>query len=290
MVESHKKSIRHAYRSIVEKLKKSNIPSPELDARLLLSHCLNLPIEKLILNFDNIFPQGSYTRLSELVSKRVLNEPMAYILGKKDFWKHEFLIEKDILIPRPDTEILIEAVLKTHNQTDSQIDILDLGTGSGCILLSLLHEFKNAQGIGVDLNEAAIKLAQKNAVKLNVENRSSFILSNWDEAIPSNKKFDIIVSNPPYISQDEYETLESNVKDYESQRALLAQKEGLEHYIFFAENIKKRLKTNGLLAIEIGFGQENAIKEHFQIKGWKNILSTKDLNNIPRCLIFTIDQ
>lgn len=268
------------------KLKNQGIQTFALDSQLLLSRVLNLnDIGDLLLKLDVKISPIHYNKYTILLNRRLKHEPIAYIVGSKNFWNQKYIVDKNVLIPRPETELIIEVILKRFSPTiDYKFNILDLGTGSGCIILSLLSELKFSIGIGVDHSQKALHIAQLNAIKLQMNKRVKFLVSNWFDSLDTNYKFDIIISNPPYIHTDEWLYLDKSVKDFEPKNALTDNKDGLENYRIIAKDFIQFLKRNGILILEIGYNQKNKIKQIFQIKDYK-IQFLKDLQNITRIAI-----
>jgi len=222
--------------------------------------------------------------------RRAKHEPISYITGSKEFWSLPFEVDKHTLIPRPSTESLVEASLSLFGK-DSELSILDLGTGSGCLLLSLLHEYPNARGTGVDINEGAIEVAIRNSKKLGLQQRANFFPSDWLENIPKSS-FHLVVANPPYIRKDDLDSLHPSVKDWEPATALLGGKDGLECYRLIAIGLAKNvqlpiMKVGGYLLLEIGKGQEDEVEQIMSSKTSLRLVKThNDLDGIKRCLIF----
>ena len=216
-------------------------------------------------------------QLNIFIQRRLAGEPIAKIIGKKGFWKDDFIVSKDVLDPRPDSETLIEAVLEKFPDKNAPLRILDLGTGSGCLLLSLLGEYKNATGIGIDISDKALAIANQN--KRN--KKANFIQRDMRQNLSDLGKFDMMISNPPYIPTDEIQTLERDVKDYDPLLALDGGKDGLELYRALA---KQHLAPH--LFIEIGKDQEQQIIPLFESEGWQFVQYWKDLGKITRVLQF----
>ena len=216
------------------------------------------------------------------IARRCRREPVSKILGFRDFWKHRFIVTKDVLDPRPDTELLVETAL---NETigNPPKRILNLGTGSGCILLSLLFEFPSAQGIGSDLSDAALDIAAQNADVLNLGGRVEFISSDWFSAL--DETFSLVVSNPPYISTTENVTLAPEVIDWDPKAALFAGMDGLQAYRKIADGLSAVLEPDGTALFEIGFGQAASVRAIFEDAGFRRISSRFDLGGIERCVI-----
>lgn len=209
------------------------------------------------------------------IARRATHEPVSHILGKRAFWNHEFLVTSDVLDPRPDTETLVEKALEVPFER-----VLDLGTGSGCILISLLSERTGASGIGVDISENALRAAQTNANEIGVSDRAEFQLSDWFSNVVGT--FDMIVSNPPYIDAKAYETLDATVKDFEPKIALTPGGDGLAPYRSLAKHGRDFLIDKGWLMVEIGFDQETSVPSIFKEDGWNQVEVVHDLNDRPR--------
>ena len=216
-------------------------------------------------------------QLNSFISRRLAGEPVAKIIGKKGFWKDDFFVSKDVLDPRPDSETLIEAVLEKFPDKNQTLRILDLGTGSGCLLLSLLGEYKDATGVGIDISEKALAIAKQNKGNKAAE----FIRRDMRQDLSDLGQFDIMISNPPYIPTAEIQTLERDVKDYDPLLALDGGADGLDFYRALA---KQHLAP--ALFIEIGKDQEQQIIPLFEQQGWQFVQSWKDLGGITRVLEF----
>ena len=263
------------------KLKQSNIISHQLDSEILLSKVLNKTRENLLINLEQNIDMKNVKKFKRLIYRRSLNEPMAYILKKKEFWSRTFEINNHTLIPRPETELMVEKLVYIYKQ--KKINILDIGTGSGCILISLLSELKQSNCIGIDISKKTIKIAIKNSKKNNQKNNIKFLnrsLSNF-----YHKKFDLIVSNPPYIRTRDIKNLDNSIKYYEPKIALDGGNDGLDVIKKVIYKSKEILKVNGLLALEIGNGQLRKVstlllKNLYRIE--HNII---DYKNNTRCLI-----
>jgi release factor glutamine methyltransferase len=231
-----------------------------------------------LFQLDHEISEDSYVFFKTLLEKRLKFQPISQIIGQRYFWKSKFLVTSDVLDPRPDTETLIEHTLSLGKFNR----ILDLGTGSGCILLSLLNEYKEAIGIGIDISKKALNVAKKNADLLNLKHRASFKLGNWCENIEG--KFDLIVSNPPYISEYEMTNLSKDVLNWEPRIALTPEGDGLEAYKYILNGAKKLLKPNGKLILEIGYNQRDDVSNLLKSNNYKNITFIKDINNKDRII------
>ncbi len=273
-------------------LKNKNIDTFDIDAKILLSFVSNIKHYEFISNPNKTISNKIYKKYINLIKQRAKNKPIALIIGKKEFYGLDFKVSKGTLIPRPDTETLIDAIKKEIPSTTKKLNILDMGTGSGCLLLTLLNEYKNAKGIGIDINKRAIKTARENLKNLKLENKGNILKQSWYKKSPQklikNNKFDIIISNPPYISKDEIKNLDPDVKNYEPHLALFSNNNGLGDYNQIAKTIKhwNILKNNGLIFLEIGKSQENDVKKIFEASGFKFLNQYKDLNGIIRVICF----
>jgi release factor glutamine methyltransferase len=266
-------------------LKRSpSIYSASLDAKLILKHILNLDkTEDLVLKGDAVVGDSAIKKFSEYTRERLGGKPVSKIVHKKFFWKDEFFVNEDVLDPRPETEILIEAVIGDHRSSD-RLKILDLGTGSGCIIISLLREFQNADGVAVDISEKSLMVAMNNATRAGFMPRIKFLRNNWNDGLE--EKFDIIVSNPPYIETEKIKLLNKEIKMYEPLTALDGMEDGLYHYRYLAGNIEKNCKITTRIYLEIGFGQLEAVKNIFESKGFCPIDTKNDLSGIARVVVF----
>ena len=248
-------------------LKKKKISSFILDAEILLSKTLNKTRENILINLDQKIITKNILAYKEYLQRRSNNEPIAYILGEKEFWSKKFYVDKGTLIPRPETELLVDKILKIYR--DKKISILDIGTGSGCIIISLLSSLKNSKGIGIDISKNAILTAEKNALKYKLSKRVKFINKSFNNIF--SKKFDLIVSNPPYIDSKDIRNLSDDIKRYEPRLALDGGNDGLDLIKKVIYKSKSILKTRGMLALEIGNEQIKKVSKilignNFRIK------------------------
>jgi release factor glutamine methyltransferase len=260
---------------LIKSLIDANISSPRLEADIILRHCApNYPI----------FTDEEYRKTKEFLARRISHEPIDKIIGIKGFYKHDFIVSKDVLSPRPDTETLVESALELVNKND-KFNIIDLGTGSGCILLSILKECVNATGIGIDISSKALDIAIQNAQKLEVTKRVSFYNKSWLELDKSFGLFDIIVSNPPYIPKNEIDDLDIEVKEYDPRGALTDENDGLDCYRQIANIAPLILKDEGYLLLEVGYNQSEDVCNIFSRNNFKIHKIVPDLSGINRCII-----
>ena len=263
------------------KLKQSNIISHQLDSEILLSKVLNKTRENLLINLEQNIDRKNVKKFENLIRRRSLNEPIAYILKKKEFWSRNFEINNNTLIPRPETELMVEKLVYIYKQ--KKINILDIGTGSGCILISLLSELKQSNCIGIDISKKALKIAIKNSKKNNQKNNIKFLnrsLSNF-----YHKKFDLIVSNPPYIRTRDIKNLDRSIKYYEPKIALDGGNDGLDVIKKVIYKSKEILKIDGTLALEIGNGQFKKVSKILTDNKFRIKRAIKDYKNNIRCVI-----
>lgn len=246
------------------------------EARILLEFVLKNQEE--FLNTNHNISNNDFIIFQRLIKKRLKFQPISQIIGERYFWKNKFFINSDVLDPRPDTETLIEHTLSFG----SFFNILDLGTGSGCIILSLLDEYNAAMGIGVDKSKKALNVAQKNAELLNLNDRVKFQLGNWCDGLDN--KFDLIVSNPPYISEKEILGLSNDVINWEPRIALTPEGDGLGAYKNIINGVKNILIPNGRIIFEIGHAQGNEVSNLLKSNNFKEINIVKDINNKDRVI------
>jgi len=266
-----------------KELKQKKIESSRLDSEILLSKTLNKKREEILINLDQEICQKHRLEYKELIRRRSHNEPIAYILKEKEFWSKLFFVNSDTLIPRPETELMVEKLIKIFKE--KKISILDIGTGSGCILISLLSELKNSKGVGIDISKKALTIAKQNAEKHRILNSIKFLNKSLESEF--NQKFDLIVSNPPYIKSSEIKNLKEDIKRYEPRIALDGGNDGLDlikKVIYKTEYI---LKVKGMLALEIGNEQFKKVSTILIKKNFKIEQIIKDYKDNIRCIIST---
>ena len=269
-----------------QELKRSNNLNSRLDSEILVSHLINIPRESIYSKLKENLPSNKTEELQNLVSRRVKKEPIAYILNNKEFWSTNFYVDRSVLIPRPETEVLIDLILSQINNKNNYFNILDIGTGSGCILVSLLKELTKAKGIGVDKSSKAIAVAKKNSTSQHVDSRSSFKNINL-ENIKFDKKFDLIVSNPPYLPDVSLKNLNLDIKLYEPKIALQGGVQGVDFLYKIIVLASKILKIKGLLALEIGDNQFHILAKYLKENRFKILDKYTLINKQVRCLLAT---
>ena len=267
-----------------KELKKRNIKTAMLDTELLMSKAINKDREFIILNLKNEIDEKDYQYFQKMINERSKGKPIAYLTNKKFFWKYEFDIVENVLIPRPDTEILVEQVLNIY-KNKNKINFLDIGTGSGCILLSILKERKDFFATGIDISDDAIKICKINAYKLGVKNRVKLFKSDIDNF--SNGKYDLIISNPPYIKNLDLKYLEKDVIDFEPKLALNGGLEGITEIKKVINKSAKLIKKNGKLILEIAFNQKEKVRQLLINNGFYVNMVIKDLAKNDRCIVST---
>ena len=269
-----------------QELKRNNNLNSRLDSEILVSHLINVPREIIHSKLKENLPSNKTEELQKLVNRRAKKEPIAYILNNKEFWSTNFYVDRSVLIPRPETEVLIDLILSHINYKNNYFSILDIGTGSGCILISLLKELIKAKGIGIDKSSKAIAIANKNSISQQVNNRVVFKNLNLEE-IKFDKKFDIIVSNPPYLPDVSLKNLNLDIKLYEPKIALQGGVQGLDFLYKIINLASKILKINGLLALEIGDNQFHILAKYLNNNRFKILDKYTLINKQVRCLLAT---
>ncbi|MDD4616431.1 MAG: peptide chain release factor N(5)-glutamine methyltransferase [Alphaproteobacteria bacterium] len=318
-------------RSAIQKLRNSGVENPQLDARLLIGDALNLDRAEMLSQAQRALSVEEIAAAEMLLARRVAGEPVARIMGHREFWGLDFGLNEATLEPRPDTETLVEVVLKILNRPDAiqgsatpgqgrgnaakalvegqnpllrtpplpnpphegegilplysppPLRILDLGTGTGCVLLALLHELPEATGLGIDAGPRAIDQAAINAAALNLNSRAKFRTGNWVKGVK--EKFDVIVSNPPYIASSEIPGLMREVREFDPLLALDGGEDGLDAYRALIPHVADLLSPKGLVAFEVGQGQATSVAALFHESGFKQVSVHKDLAGINRCVV-----
>ena len=262
-------------------LKEKKIPSHILDSEILLSKTLNKPREEILVNLDKNINEKKILLFREYLKRRSKNEPIAYILEEKEFWSKKFEVSKDTLIPRPETELLVDKLLKIYR--GKKISILDIGTGTGCIIISLISELNKSIGTGIDTSKKAILIAKNNANKYNLSNRIKFLNKSFENLF--DKRYDLIVSNPPYIESKDIKNLIDDIKKFEPRMALDGGNDGLDLIKKVIYKSKYILKVNGLLALEIGNKQIKKVSNILIDNKFRIKEVIKDYKNNIRCVI-----
>ena len=266
------------------KLKKNNIKSARLDSEILMSSAIQKDRKFVILNPNQNLKRNSFNYFKTLVNKRSQGKPIAYLIGKKEFWKYEFKVNDHVLVPRPDTELIVENVLGFF-KNKNKLKVLDIGTGSGCILLSIISEKKDFRGVGIDISKKSLDICKKNTLKLGLGNKIKFFKSDVDNF--NYGKYDLIVSNPPYINTLKLKYLEKDVVKFEPREALDGGLDGLSEIRKVIQKSSELIKKNGKFILEIGFDQKNKVKKILKDKGFFINKVIKDLAKNDRCIIST---
>jgi len=275
--------LEHTIRQASKTLKKNNIDSHQLDAEVILSNIMGVTREFLIANSDFDIAKNVMQQYLLAIERRIKNEPVAYIIGKKEFWSRDFIVNHNTLVPRPETELLIYKLINLYK--NKKINILDIGTGSGCILLTLLKELKLAKGTGIDILPKAIATAISNAKKMKLLSHSKFKVADLENF--NSTKYDLIVSNPPYILFKDLKNLSKDIRNFEPLVALNGGNDGLDIIKKVIYKSDCLLKKGGTLAIEIGNNQYSKVTDLLQYNSYREISKEFDYNNNVRCIITT---
>jgi len=265
-------------------LKSKFIPNPVLDAEILMAKTINKDRNYILLNSNNLINKNDLNNFYNLIEQRSLGNPVAYLTKKKSFWNSEFFITKDTLIPRPDTELIVENILRLTKQK-SKFNVLDIGVGSGCIIISILKERENFRGTGIDLSKKCLIISKKNAIAHKVSSRLKLIKSDVDKF--NLGKYDLIVSNPPYIKTCKLKYLERDVAEFEPRLALDGGLDGLSEIRKVIKKSSELIKKSGKLILEIGFDQKNKVINLLKKEGFYIDSTQKDLANNDRCIVST---
>ncbi|MBM3545061.1 MAG: peptide chain release factor N(5)-glutamine methyltransferase [Alphaproteobacteria bacterium] len=281
--------MRHAYVAAVRRLRDAGVATPELDARLLLAHSGELSREDFMAQPDRELAPETAARFAAAILRRAGGEPVSRITGMREFYGREFRLDRHTLDPRPDTETLIEAALDFIARKawhDAPLRLLDLGTGTGCILLTLLAELPNACGVGADISDGTLAVAKANARRLGLESRATFMTGDWFDGMTGT--FDLILTNPPYVASNEIAGLAREVKDHDPRRALDGGADGLDSYRRIAAKAAAFLAPGGAVILEIGAGQADAVRDLFRTgsAGLDEPALRHDLSGRPRVVLF----
>jgi release factor glutamine methyltransferase len=265
-------------------LKSKSIPNPLLDAEILMAKTINKDRNYILLNSSNLINKNDLKNFYKLIEQRSLGNPVAYLTKKKFFWNSEFYVTNDALIPRPDTEIIIENILSLTKQKN-KINMLDIGVGSGCIILTILKERENFHGTGIDISKKCLNISRINAINLKVSSRLKLFKSNVDKF--NFGKYDLIVSNPPYIKTKKLTYLERDVAEFEPIQALDGGLDGLSEIRKVVKKSSELIKKNGKFILEIGFDQKNEVINLLKKEGFYINSTQKDLAKNDRCIVST---
>ena len=280
-------TLREALARTSAQLSDAGIASAALDARLLIQQVMQVSHEWVVANDATELSATHIAQLQALAARRATHEPMAHLLGTRAFWKQPFMVSPDTLIPRPDSETVIEALLKYRPDTNAPLNILELGLGTGCLLFSALGEYPNARGVGVDISEAALQIAMKNCQALSLNNRVKFFHGSWCEPLPEAMRFDVVISNPPYIPSANIAQLAREVKDFEPTLALDGGDDGLKAYRALLECLPKHLEPASVVVLEVGDGQARDISTLAETQGFTHIGNMHDLGAIARVVVLS---
>ncbi|MBP9792211.1 MAG: peptide chain release factor N(5)-glutamine methyltransferase [Rickettsiales bacterium] len=258
-----------------------------LEAKILLQHLLNISYEEILQKDNQIILDKDIRNLEQLIQRRLAKEPIAYITGSKEFYSLDFSVTKNTLIPRPDSETLIDAVLSEYDKNFNG-RIIDLGTGSGCLIITLLKHLQNAHGVAIDISDKALAVAKQNSNKHDVSDRLELLNTSWNN-LKLDTKYDILISNPPYIETNDINILEDDVKNFEPITALNGGTDGMSCYKEIFDLSRKTLKHQSKIFIEIGHNQENQIRDLSIKKGLVVLKTYQDLTHIVRCIQLALD-
>jgi len=272
-----------AWKGARARLEAAGVTGPVIDARMLVEAAADATRVDIVTDPHRELTPEQEARLEDYLSRRERREPVSHILGRKGFWKIMLGVTKDVLTPRPDTETVVEYSLREFPET-APWRILDLGVGSGAILLALLAERPAAKGLGIDVSEEALAVARDNAASLGLANRVALLRGDWTAGLQGDE-FDLVVSNPPYIANHVIETLEPEVRDHEPRLALEGGEDGLDHYRILAPEILRVLKPGGRFAVEIGYDQKDSVEALFNAAGAIFVTTIKDLSDRDRVVV-----
>jgi len=265
-----------AWNAAKDRLKNVQIDQPAIDARLLLEVAADVTRTDIITDPYRVLTEAQMATLDDFLNRRARREPVSHIIGRKGFWKILLQVNKHVLTPRPETEVIVDEVLKAFPE-QMPFNMLDLGVGSGTILLAVLAERPAAKGLGIDVSEEALAVARENAANLDLAGRTALLRGDWTNGL-GDDSFDLVVSNPPYIATEVIETLEPEVRDHEPRLALDGGPDGLDAYRFLAGEILRVLKPGAMFAVEIGYDQSQAVETLFRQAGAQNVRTVKDLS------------
>lgn len=275
--------LRDTVAAAVRKLRAAGVETAEGDARLLVAQALGLDRGGLTLARERLLTAAETRAIDALVDRRAAREPVSRILGRREFWSLSFELGPDTLDPRPDSETLVEAALAACPRRDGAYRVLDIGTGSGCLLIAFLSERSAAVGVGTDIAEGALALARRNAHVTRVGDRARFVRAHWADGVAGG--FDLVIANPPYVAETQWPSLEPEVRDHDPPRALLAGRDGLDAYRAIATRLPDLLRPDGVAVIELGQGQADAARTLFSAAGMAVASVVRDLAGTERALV-----
>lgn len=276
-------TVRETLAAAARTLDAAGVPRPRREAEVLLGHLLGVGREVVFGHPERPLGAAGEGALAAAVARRAGREPTAYILGEREFWSLSFRVGPDTLIPRPDSETVVEAALAEVKDRRAPLELLDLGTGCGCLLLALLSELGAARGVGVDLEGGALAVARLNAIRLGLAARARFVRGDWGRALCG--RFDLIVANPPYVGTREFACLSPEIGEFEPRVALDGGDDGLASYRALASDIARLLAPGGVAVLEIGAGQAEAVAAIMAVNGMRPAGQRRDLAGITRCVI-----
>jgi len=278
-------SVGEAVRFLSQSFRSAGIEAPDADGRLIVGHALHLDRARLLSQSERVLDAREADVISALAARRLRHEPVSRIVGEKEFWSLPIAVTPDVLVPRPETETIVEAALDFVVRSGLRMEnlrVLDIGTGSGALLLALIQELPGATGVGTDISPAAVEVARANAKRCGFEGRCTFIVCETAAGVQG--PFDIVVSNPPYVANDEIRSLAPEVRDFDPPVALDGGKDGLDAYRSIAGEARRILAQGGRMFVELGIGQEPAVRELFTSAGLSVGVARMDLAGIPRVL------
>lgn len=285
LLQTRPPSVKDVLRHAVLELQRAHIETASMDARVLLQYVLHLTREELLLDNERELTSGQLETYTQLVEKRMSRQPVSQLTGKREFWGMCFKVTENTLDPRPDSETLIEAILAKLPNREAPLKVLDLGTGTGCLLLTVLSEYPNAQGTAVDICNDALAVAKQNARNLGLENRMQCINSCWGNDVQG--QYDLIISNPPYIPSSVIPSLAPEVAQWEPKLALDGGPDGMNCYRAIAAQLPRMLAVNGLAVFEIGIGQAKELETILNSHDLKVAGTKDDMAYITRCVLVT---
>ena len=280
-------SVDAARRHLAREFRSQGLDSPELDARVLVGHALGLDHAGLVSQSRRALSSDEATAVATLAARRLAREPVARIVGYKEFWGLPFRLNADTLLPRPESETVVEAALAAvgHRRSDA-LRIADLGTGTGALLVALLSELPGAFGVGTDISLAALDCARENAMACGVGGRAAFVACDYGAGLAG--RLDLLVSNPPYVARGDIATLQSEVRDFDPRRALDGGPDGLDGYRVIAADAQRLLSPSGILVLELGQGQLTAVSALFAARGLAPMATKHDLSDVVRALVLRL--